>query len=203
MITLNVDVIIERIEFSKNMDDISSFSTILCEGSTNSLDFKIYSRLFDNKLIIPCGANSILKIKELKLYNHENICAITDRDTATNEEIINLKKYRIFTIKTRAVENLLVTDEVLYRICEKNKTLNYEEKVDNIKTILLKKYGKKLNKIYDIEIDKENILEFYNPKKVIDTVTSMLSISKADYINDFFELMDKDKELINTIKELV
>ena len=50
MITLNVDVIIERIEFSKNMDDISSFS---------SGDFKKIKSLKASSLSIYsiCGKN--------------------------------------------------------------------------------------------------------------------------------------------------
>ena len=43
--------------------NITDYSIILCEGNYNSLDYKIYSKIFDDKTVIPCGANSILKIK--------------------------------------------------------------------------------------------------------------------------------------------
>ena len=103
----------------------STYSNILCEVDNNSLNDKIYKKVFEDKNIIPCGSNSILKVKELKHKDDQTTCAITDRDTLTNDEINRLKEENIYTLKVRAVENLLVTDEILYKICEKRNIKTY------------------------------------------------------------------------------
>ncbi len=167
----------------------STYSNILCEGDINSLDYKIYKKVFENINIIPCGSNSILKVKELKHKDDQTTCAITDRDTLTNDEINRLKEENIYTLKVRAVENLLVTDEILYKICEKRNIKEYTKEIQDIKNILFNKYGKKLNKLFEVEINENNILEFYEPKKVIDTVSKMLNMSKNDYAETFFEIL--------------
>ena len=171
------------------MPNINEYSLILCEGNTNSLDYRIYSAIFEDKLIVPCGANSILKIQEVKLKEYKNACAITDRDIMTKKEIAKLENDNIFCTCVRAVENLLVIDPVLQKICEKLKVKSYMKKIESIKSTLFEKYGKKLNKEFDFEVTKDSILEFYSPKKVIDTVALMLKMSKTEYENAFFELL--------------
>lgn len=182
---------------------IKKYSTILCEGDIKSLDYRIYSKAFNKQEVIPCGANSILKIRELKLKNKGNVCAITDRDLLTKEEINNLMKDDILTLKVRAVENLLVTDESLYAICEKLNVIEFKSRITSIKHILFNKYEKKLNKQFDFKIDENNILKYCNPKKVIDTVSTMLGLSKNEYINTFFELLENKEEFVNGIGKYI
>ena len=171
--------------------NITDYSIILCEGNYNSLDYKIYSKIFDDKTVIPCGANSILKIKELKLKKQNSVCAITDRDFKTEAEIIKLQNEDIYTLKVRAIENLLVANGVIEYICKMLSVKNYKSKIEFIKQTMYEKYGKKLNKQFDIEITKENILEYYNPKKVVDTVAVMLGVSRNDYEEKFIKNISK------------
>ncbi len=184
------------------MPNINKYSLILCEGNTNSLDYKIYSAIFDDKLIVPCGANSILKIREIKLKEYENACAITDRDVLTREDITALQSDNIFCTRVRAVENLLVSGNIPLKVCEKLKVKNASLKVEDIKKTLFEKYGKKLKKEFDFEITQDNILEFYNPKKVVDTVALMLKTSKAEYEKAFFEMLET-KEVQEELKKFV
>ncbi len=181
---------------------INDYSVILCEGDINSLDYQIYGKVFEDKTIIPCGANSVLKVKELKHKDDENTCAIMDRDVLTQDEIDKYREQNIFTLKIRAVENLLVANETLERVCEKLGVKNYNEEINNIKSILFNKYGKKLNKMFEIDINEDNILEFYDPKKVIDTVSVMLNLSKNEYIKEFFELLN-DNSFKKTVREII
>ncbi len=181
---------------------IDDYLTILCEGDENSLDYRIYSKVFEDKTIIPCGSNSVLKVKELKHKDDENTCAITDRDVLSQDEIDKYREQNIFTLKVRAVENLLVSGEILELVCEKLGVKNYKEEINNIKNILFNKYGKRLNKQFEIDITKENILEFYDPKKVIDTVSVMLNLSKNEYIKEFFELLN-DNSFKKKVRESI
>ena len=182
---------------------LDNYSVILCEGDINSLDYQIYSKVFVDKIVIPCGSNSILKVKEEKMKSHEIVCAITDRDLLTIDEINKLKNDGVFTLKVRAVENILVTDFALDSVCKREKIDNFEEVILNIKKTLYNKYGKRLNKELEINIDENNILEFYSPKKVIDTVALMIGMSKNQYEKVFFELLNEDESLKKTIKERV
>ncbi|MBR3280280.1 MAG: hypothetical protein IKI57_00330 [Clostridia bacterium] len=182
---------------------IKKYQIILCEGDIHSIDFQIYSILFSDKTILPCGANSILKIKEEKLKEKDDVCAITDRDLLTDDYIKKLREDKIFCLKVRAVENILVIDCVMCLICQKEGIENYEKVISNIKKTLFLKYGKKLNKEFKIEINENNILEFYNPKKVIDTVALMLNMSKKEYIRVFFEILIENDLLKEKVKKLI
>ncbi len=174
------------------MNKFEKYKTILCEGNENSLDYMIYSHVFANKKIIPCGAISVLKVRELK-HKDNNACAITDRDNLNKDDIKNLEKEDIYALKVRAIENLLVTDEALRKVCDELKIHDIDKNINSIKDILYEKYGKKLGKNFEIEITKENILEFYNPKKVVETVALMLKVSKREYEDTFFKLLKENK----------
>ena len=183
------------------MDKLALYSTILCEGNSNSLDYKIYKKIFPNKQIIPCGANSILKIKEYKHEKFNNVCAITDKDKLNMVEIDELEKHHIFCLRVRAIENLMVSDEALKNICDEMKVANYFEKIDNIKTVLFNKYGAKLNKEFSCIITKNNILLYFYPKRVVGTVSSMLKISKASFENYFYKVLYENKIFNNFIND--
>ena len=179
---------------------LEDYSTILCEGDFNSLDYRIYSKVFDKQEVIPCGANSILKMKELKLKNKESVCSITDRDLLTEDDISELMKIDIYTLKVRAIENVLVTDYAMHEICKKLDVGDSDKTISSIKKTLFNKYGKKLNKLFEFEISEDNILEFYNPKKVVDTVSIMLGLSKNEYINSFYDLLDNKDDFKSDLK---
>ena len=124
---------------------ISDFSNILCEGDKNSLDYQIYSMAFADKNVLPCGSNSLLKVKEEKLKNQESVCAITDRDILSKKEIEDLKVEGIYTLKVRAIENILVADFAIYGICDNKKIKNSNSLIKEIKHILFNKYGSFFN----------------------------------------------------------
>ncbi len=185
----------------KSKEKVKEFDTILCEGSFNSLDYRIYSLVFSDKLIIPCGAHSKLKIQEMKLSNRKNIYAITDRDILTLQEIEKLKTCNIYTTKVRAIENILVADKIIEKVCTKLEISQYLMKIEQIKQVLFEKYGKKLNKSYDFTINNKNILEYYTPKKVIDTVSKMLGVSKTEYEEAFFVILKKYKRIKEQVRQ--
>ena len=182
---------------------ICDYSNILCEGDKNSLDYQVYSIVFADKNVLPCGAKSLLMVKEEKLKNKESVCAIIDRDILSKKEIETLKNDDIYTLKVRAIENLFVTDFAIYEICDNKNIERYEASIKEIKRILFNKYGKRLNKQYEIVINEENILEFYDPKKVINTVALMLNMSQNEYIKVFFDLLKKKSSYRKSIEQLI
>lgn len=182
---------------------------ILCEGDYKSFDYRIYDCLFckyidssKNSTIIPNGSRSLL-MKRMAKFEDDLYCAIIDRDTLTMDEVNGLLKNKIHVLRVRAIENLLVTDESLNAICANKNISEFNNKIRDIKQVIFKKYGKRLNNLFDFEINENNILEYYNPKKVIDTVALLLNMSRNEYINTFLNILDTNelfrKELLDKL----
>lgn len=122
---------------------------IFVEGELGSNDFKLYSELYKNYYVIPCGSclkvieftKSIKTIKDRRpeLYHFEAY-GIIDLDFRTETEIITLKEKGVHTLDVAEIENLFIVPELL-DIIEKYKIITSEEKgkaVEIIKNIYLK-----------------------------------------------------------------
>ncbi|WP_099950065.1 DUF4435 domain-containing protein [Ezakiella peruensis] len=100
-------------------DILGSRKNILfVEGEENSFDSQLYSILYPNYFIIPCGScmQVIMRTKSFKstqkIHNY-NVYGIIDRDFRTEEEINKLEKDNIYTLKVSEVENLFVIEELI------------------------------------------------------------------------------------------
>jgi len=91
---------------------------LFVEGTAESFDTKLYTKLFPNHYVIPCGGCSTV-INRTKAMNetdqlHEISCfGIIDRDYRSDWELEALKDHKIYSINVAEVENLFIVPEVL------------------------------------------------------------------------------------------
>ena len=112
---INSDDLPEKLLF----DILGSRKNILfVEGEENSFDSKLYSILYPNYFIIPCGScmQVIMRTKSFKStqnIHNNNVYGIIDRDFRTEDEIDKLKKDNIYALKVSEVENLFIIEELI------------------------------------------------------------------------------------------
>lgn len=102
------------------MEIIGSKKKILfCEGDTqNSIDFKLYSILFENHTIVPVGGH-LNVINYCKAYNRnksiygQEAIGIIDRDCHSEVQIEKWEKDKIYTLEVNEIENLLCDEMIL------------------------------------------------------------------------------------------
>lgn len=91
---------------------------LFVEGTSDSYDTKLYSEIYREYYVIPCGSCSSV-ISQTKAMNsnkqlHNFECyGIIDRDYRCEYEIESYKKDNIFTLEVAEVENLFLTEELL------------------------------------------------------------------------------------------
>ncbi len=93
-------------------------NVLFVEGEKNSYDSKLYSRLYLNHHVIPCGScgQVIARTKAFKnaeVLHHCSVCGIIDRDYRVEHEIEALEKDNIFVLSVAEVENLFLVEELL------------------------------------------------------------------------------------------
>ena len=100
-------------------DILGSRKNILfVEGEENSFDSQLYSILYPDYFIIPCGScmQVIMRTKSFnstqKIHNN-NVYGIIDHDFRTEDEINKLEKDNIHTLKVSEVENLFIIEELI------------------------------------------------------------------------------------------
>lgn len=94
-------------------------NVLFCEGDDrNSLDYKIYSKLFKNLNVIPViGHEEVIKyataFNKNKSLSSLTAYGIIDGDAWTDEEIESKRKNNIFTLPFNEIENALCQKEIL------------------------------------------------------------------------------------------
>ena len=118
---------------------------IFVEGNSDSYDTKLYSAIYKNYYIVPCGSCSevILRTKafrrlqaeQLQLH-HVEVFGIIDRDFRVDEEIAALKENKIFTLTVAEVENLFIVEEIL-SIVNNHQKFEDVTRVDQVKKYII------------------------------------------------------------------
>ena len=125
-------------------DILGSRKNILfVEGEENSFDSQLYSILYPNYFIIPCGScmQVIVRTKSFnstqKIHNY-NVYGIIDRDFRTEGEINRLEKDNIYTLKVSEVENLFIIEELINFLAD-YLAKNSNDVINNIRNYIIKK----------------------------------------------------------------
>lgn len=101
------------------LDILGSRKNVLfVEGERNSFDTQLYSELYPNHYIIPCGSCTqvIARTKAFRKNPSLHDCevfGIIDRDYRSDYEIEKYKEDYIYTINVAEVENLFVVEELI------------------------------------------------------------------------------------------
>ncbi|MDU2643780.1 MAG: DUF4435 domain-containing protein [Negativicoccus succinicivorans] len=125
------------------LDILGSRKNILfVEGEESSFDSQLYSILYPNYFIIPCGScmQVIMRTKSFKStqnIHNNNVHGIIDRDFRTQDEINKLEKYNIYTLKVSEVENLFIIEELISFLAD-YLAKNFNDIFSNIKNYIIK-----------------------------------------------------------------
>lgn len=91
---------------------------LFVEGTADSYDTKLYSELYKEYYVVPCGGCSrvIAQTKAMKSnpqLHHLKCYGLIDRDFRSDYEMDKLRESDIYTIKVAEVENLFLVEELL------------------------------------------------------------------------------------------
>jgi hypothetical protein len=94
---------------------------LFVEGEQSSLDHFLYSHLYPNFTVVPCGScshviNSTRSFASLEDLHRLECRGIVDRDRRTDEEITYLQQIGISVLEVSEIENLLLNKEILLYI---------------------------------------------------------------------------------------
>lgn len=155
---------------------------LFVEGTEGSYDTKLYSEIYKDFYVVPCGSctaviNRTKAMKNTPLLHHLECYGIIDRDYRVDEEIEVLKKHDIYTIEVAEVENLFLVEEVLEVI---NNILHPvdDSKVDEIKKAINKRFKAQKNG----QICEALVSELKYQLNIID-----ISSKKEDEVKEKFE----------------
>ncbi|MHA4046021.1 DUF4435 domain-containing protein [Bacillus cereus] len=149
---------VEEIKSDEMIPDIllleimgSRRNVIFCEGDDrNSLDYKVYSRLFSNYNVIPVSGHDNV-INYCKSFNNNKglgrmtAYGIIDGDAWTQEEISSLAQKNIIVLPYNEIENALCEMNILKAFV--SHTAGKEEHVSQFKEEFFKKINKEKDKI--------------------------------------------------------
>lgn len=120
---------------------------IFVEGDENSFDSRIYSLIYKDYFIVPCGGCERVKSYTKAFRNESQLSDFTafgiiDRDFHSDEELKKYKDDHVFCLKVAEIENLFITEEMFKAVadlmaCEPdsvNKAINFvwHTKFDNL-----------------------------------------------------------------------
>ena len=117
-------------------------NVLFVEGGQGSLDVQLYSTLYPEYYIVPCGgcsqviANtkafaSTSRLHELRAYG------IIDRDYRSEEELDALEKKGIYSLKVAEVENLFLVEPLLRILAKHFYCQNAENAIQKIKNYII------------------------------------------------------------------
>ncbi|MBS6524833.1 MAG: AAA family ATPase [Peptoniphilaceae bacterium] len=163
---INSDGLPEKLLF----DILGSRKNILfVEGEENSFDTQLYSLMYPDYFIIPCGScmQVIMRTKSFnstqKIHNY-NVYGIIDRDFRTEDEINKLKKYNVYTLNVSEVENLFVIEELI-RFLADYLGKDFNEVFNRINSYIIKeRFGKQI----DSQVNKSIVSQLKHELSVVD-----------------------------------
>lgn len=114
---------------------------IFVEGTAGSYDTKLYSKIYEDYFVVPCGSCTevILRTKAMKRsaqLHHLKCFGIIDRDYRSQQEINSLVNDGIYTIDVAEVENFFIIEEILYEV---NRELGFtdDSRIEKIKNHII------------------------------------------------------------------
>ena len=162
---------------------------LFVEGTKESIDVQLYSKLYPEMHVVPCGGcedvirmTKAINLPEMKKINPIIAYGIIDTDRRTEEELLALQKANVYAIRAAEVENLFLTEEVLDIA---GKHFSDENLVENVKNELF-------DKLAD-EIEQQAVLR---ARKELKTVINELQEKEGSY-EDFKNDTEKLKGRIN------
>lgn len=189
----------------------SSKKILFCEGDKNSLDYKVYTALFENEVVvIPVGGHKNV-INYTKAYNKSNFFGysafgIIDKDYHTEEVLKKYKEENIYHLKFNEIEMFLLTEEIIDNVLNANNTKEDAEKLKEkfkkeFMTIVGERRDNLINRYVKYQIDQcMGQLDDY--KFSGDYSTDKIKLYYNNIIDDL-NLEDLINELNNELDDLL
>lgn len=139
-------------------------AVLLCEGDENSIDVKLYSKVYPHLYVIPAGGcTDVVKIiPSIRKRNKTiKIFGLIDRDAHSKKEIRTLEeKNGVYCTKLPFIENIICTPEVIKVIC-KYLSVDYDTTIKCINESLLILLTNKLKEVLpvNVSISKDDLIE--------------------------------------------
>lgn len=123
---------------------------LFVEGSQNSYDVQLYSHIYENYSVIPCGSchdviamTKAFNKSEVSQIHNNKVCGIIDRDYLSQAEVNSLNDTHVFILPVAEVENLFLLEDVV-RCVSRLLCLNEDETFGEIKTFVKKEFQRDL-----------------------------------------------------------
>lgn len=176
---------------------------LFVEGTAGSYDTKLYSEIYKDFYVVPCGGCSSVIAQTKAMKNtpqlHDLECfGIIDRDYRNEREINALKKDNIFTINVAEVENLFLIEELLMVV---NTIFSKPDSVENIKKYIIEdRFSKEINRqILESTVSelKYQLSVVYIPKDNEDAAKQELKCLKNNV--DFDKIKTEQENKFNSM----
>lgn len=186
----------------------SQVPIIFCEGTKESLDYRIYSILFDRKAsIIPVGGHMQV-INYTKAYNSiknklHYAFGIIDGDQHCKDEIEKYKDDKIFVLHFNEIEMLLLADEIVDILIEElphNEDIDKYNFIDKFFDNLTQIKDEIVKKIIKAKVDFFYATERANEHNCDDTEKIIKNVS--DRIREL-EIENLKKESYEILEEII
>ena len=205
------ELVIELLGARKNI--------LFCEGNKESLDYKVYTTLFENEIVvIPVGGHKDV-INYTKAFNKStlfdgNVYGIIDRDYHGEETLKKYEENNVYHLDFNEIEMFLITKEILESVLEVNFSADEcYERIQNFQGEVIKEIKTKKNLIINksikflidenrFTIDNKQLKSLYTDKK--DSIYNEEAIK--NYFSKLLEEINIDEkinELDNRIDKLV
>ena len=158
----------------ENYDSSMHAGVLLCEGNENSIDVKLYSKVYPHLLVIPIGGctDVINLIHSIRKRNENTpIFGLIDRDANSKKEINLLQKEKgVYCTKLPFIENIICTPEVIKILC-RYLNLDYKKAIKEIEESLMRAWINKLKDHFpiNVSISRDDLIE-----------SAFISIKKKD-----------------------
>jgi|GEM_PF-418320 len=161
---------------------------LFVEGRTGSLDLFLFSRIYEEYLVIPVGSCELVKksvraFNNNPLFHHLKLYGIIDRDNLNDKNITKLNKDYIFPIKTATLENMFLIPEIAKKIIEfkdsnfkesnfVNSIFSFIKKQDNKNGYVLNEAKHRIEKCFKSQLNraksiKDLNISIENPKEMV------------------------------------
>ena len=207
------ELVIELLGTRKNI--------LFCEGSKESLDYKVYTLLFENQVVvIPVGGHKDV-INNTKAYNNSKLFdgeayGIIDRDYHSEEILNYYKRDKIYHLEFNEIEMFLLIEEILESVLKGNylpdksskKIKNFKDKVIEVvkerKNYIINKSIKFYidEKNFTIDTKKEDFI--FTEEKIKEYFSKLLDEVKIDEkiveLNERIDIIVSEKNYAETLK---
>ena len=165
---------------------------LFCEGTKNSLDYQIYSKLFSEFCFVKPVQGHKQVIQHTKAYNnlqllHGNTAyGIIDYDWMDESSIQEQKEQNIFVLPFNEVEMMLVDEAVVKSCLPFDDDKEKQRKFENLQRSIIKSCEEKKEKIISIAL-KKRLDEFLEGNRIENNKPTKEDVEEflKDLVNEF------------------